>query len=56
VGAGIGASFKIIGISKEWYIGIVFILGIIFFGLMVFFIFEIINFKRKLKELDKWKQ
>ncbi len=56
IGAGIGASLKILNVPKIWYLGITFILGIAFIGIGVIFIFEVISFKRKVKEIEKWKQ
>ena len=55
IGAGLGASFKIICIPKNWYIYIVIILGFIFAGIGFLFILEVISFKRKIKEIEKWK-
>ena len=56
IGAGIGTGLRIINVPKGWYIGIVSLLGIAFLIIGVIFIFEIINFKRKIKEFEKWKQ
>ncbi|WP_029522291.1 hypothetical protein [Persephonella sp. KM09-Lau-8] len=54
IGAGIGASLKIIDIPKLWYSYIIIMLGIIFLGIGLIFIIEVVRFKKKIKELDKW--
>jgi len=56
IGAGIGTVLKIIGVPKSWYIGVTSILAIVFAGIVLIFIIELIKFKKKVKEIEKWKQ
>ena len=56
VGAGIGTGIKVLGIPKIWYEYVIALLGVVFFIIGTIFIFEVIDFKRKNKEIERWKK